>query len=187
MSTGCSGGAFDYFEKGQEPDELYHRIDKALEEKALREENENLRRQVEERVQQFEPACPPGLLPLAAVVLQSAYPVDIRSQRIERERDPAQRAPTTITSNRSAIPSPPARYRPPTSAELGTPLYATHSIVSVMARFRNNPTCNEATDGYCGVGHSARLIGVPARPCHRLGDAGPGAVVVEEGPVRQEA
>lgn len=42
-------GAFDYFEKGKEPDEFLHRIDKALEEKELRDENENLRRQVRER------------------------------------------------------------------------------------------------------------------------------------------
>lgn len=42
-------GAFDYLEKGRDPDELLHRIDKALEEKALRDENENLRRQVRER------------------------------------------------------------------------------------------------------------------------------------------
>jgi two-component system response regulator HydG len=42
-------GAFDYFEKGKEPDELLHRVDKALEEKGLRRENENLRRQVRER------------------------------------------------------------------------------------------------------------------------------------------
>jgi two-component system response regulator HydG len=42
-------GAFDYFEKGKEPDELFHRIDHALEKKALRRENENLRRQVRER------------------------------------------------------------------------------------------------------------------------------------------
>jgi two-component system response regulator HydG len=42
-------GALDYFEKGREPDELLHRIDKALEETALRRENENLRRQVHER------------------------------------------------------------------------------------------------------------------------------------------
>ncbi|MGH8722437.1 MAG: sigma-54-dependent transcriptional regulator, partial [Burkholderiales bacterium] len=42
-------GALDYFEKGQEPDELYHRIDKALAERALRRENENLRRQLRER------------------------------------------------------------------------------------------------------------------------------------------
>ena len=42
-------GAFDYFEKGKEPDEFLHRIDKALEEKGLRRENENLRRQVRER------------------------------------------------------------------------------------------------------------------------------------------
>jgi DNA-binding NtrC family response regulator len=42
-------GALDYFEKGRDPDELLHRIDRALEEKALRRENENLRRQIEER------------------------------------------------------------------------------------------------------------------------------------------
>ncbi len=39
-------GALDYFEKGQEPDELYHRIDKALAGRALRRENENLRAQL---------------------------------------------------------------------------------------------------------------------------------------------
>src|SRR5918996_3768640 len=32
-------GALDYFEKGREPDELFLRIDKALEQKALRREN----------------------------------------------------------------------------------------------------------------------------------------------------
>jgi len=42
-------GALDYFEKGQEPDELYHRIDKALAGRALRQENENLRAQLRER------------------------------------------------------------------------------------------------------------------------------------------
>jgi two-component system response regulator HydG len=42
-------GAFDYFEKGREPDELFHRIDQALEKKALRRENENLRHQVQSR------------------------------------------------------------------------------------------------------------------------------------------
>jgi two-component system, NtrC family, response regulator HydG len=42
-------GALDYFEKGHEPDELFHRIDKALAAKALRRENENLRRQVHDR------------------------------------------------------------------------------------------------------------------------------------------
>ncbi len=42
-------GACDYFEKGREPDELLHRIDKALGEKALRRENANLRAQVRER------------------------------------------------------------------------------------------------------------------------------------------
>jgi two-component system response regulator HydG len=42
-------GALDYFEKGHDPDELLHRIDKTLEEKALRRENENLRRQIEAR------------------------------------------------------------------------------------------------------------------------------------------
>ena len=42
-------GALDYFEKGQEPDDLYHRIDKALGARALRRENENLRAQLRER------------------------------------------------------------------------------------------------------------------------------------------
>jgi DNA-binding NtrC family response regulator len=42
-------GALDYFEKGVDPDELYHRIDKALAERALRRENENLRAQLRER------------------------------------------------------------------------------------------------------------------------------------------
>jgi DNA-binding NtrC family response regulator len=42
-------GALDYFEKGQEPDELYRRIDKALAGRALRRENENLRAQLRER------------------------------------------------------------------------------------------------------------------------------------------
>ena len=42
-------GAFDYFEKGREPDELFHQIAQALDRKALRRENENLRGQVEIR------------------------------------------------------------------------------------------------------------------------------------------
>jgi len=42
-------GAFDYFEKGKEPDELLHRIDKALEKKALSQANKNLRHQIRER------------------------------------------------------------------------------------------------------------------------------------------
>ena len=42
-------GALDYFEKGQEPDELYHRIDKALAARLLVRENENLRAQLRER------------------------------------------------------------------------------------------------------------------------------------------
>ena len=42
-------GALDYFEKGQEPEELYRRIDKALAGRALRRENENLRAQLRER------------------------------------------------------------------------------------------------------------------------------------------
>jgi DNA-binding NtrC family response regulator len=42
-------GAYDYFEKGHEPEELLHRIDKALAEKGLRRENAHLRRQVRER------------------------------------------------------------------------------------------------------------------------------------------
>jgi DNA-binding NtrC family response regulator len=42
-------GALDYFEKGQEPDDLNHRIDRALNDRALRRENENLRAQLRER------------------------------------------------------------------------------------------------------------------------------------------
>jgi two-component system response regulator HydG len=42
-------GALDYFEKGREPDELLHRIDRALADHALRRENANLRSQVEDR------------------------------------------------------------------------------------------------------------------------------------------
>ena len=42
-------GALDYFEKGREPDELLHRIGRALAERSLRRENENLRGQVRER------------------------------------------------------------------------------------------------------------------------------------------
>ena len=42
-------GAIDYFEKGREPDELIHRIERALGEKALRRENANLRAQVRDR------------------------------------------------------------------------------------------------------------------------------------------
>jgi DNA-binding NtrC family response regulator len=42
-------GALDYFEKGDDPDDLYHRIDKALAERALRRENENLREQLRQR------------------------------------------------------------------------------------------------------------------------------------------
>ena len=42
-------GAFDYFEKGQEPDALLHRIDQALEKTSLRRENAQLRRQLRER------------------------------------------------------------------------------------------------------------------------------------------
>jgi adenylate cyclase len=38
-------GAFDYFEKGREPEELFHRIDQALERKARRRENQILRDQ----------------------------------------------------------------------------------------------------------------------------------------------
>ena len=38
-------GAFDYSEKGREPDELFHRIDQALEKSARRRENEILRDQ----------------------------------------------------------------------------------------------------------------------------------------------
>ncbi len=42
-------GALDYFEKGREPDELFHRIDRALAAQALRHENETLRREIAER------------------------------------------------------------------------------------------------------------------------------------------
>ena len=42
-------GALDYFEKGQDPEELYHRIDKALAARALRRENANLKAQLRER------------------------------------------------------------------------------------------------------------------------------------------
>src|SRR6059036_3865483 len=42
-------GALDYFEKGQEPEELFHRIDNALASRALRRENANLRAQLRER------------------------------------------------------------------------------------------------------------------------------------------
>jgi two-component system response regulator PilR (NtrC family) len=42
-------GAFDYFEKGREPDEFFHRVARALEERALRRENANLRRQIRDR------------------------------------------------------------------------------------------------------------------------------------------
>ncbi len=42
-------GALDYFEKAHEPDELYHRIEKALAARALRRENENLRTQLRDR------------------------------------------------------------------------------------------------------------------------------------------
>jgi DNA-binding NtrC family response regulator len=42
-------GAFDYFEKGHEPDEFFHRIDGALHQRALRRENDNLRRQLRDR------------------------------------------------------------------------------------------------------------------------------------------
>jgi DNA-binding NtrC family response regulator len=42
-------GAFDYFEKGREPDELFLRIDRALADEALRRENENLRAQIRDR------------------------------------------------------------------------------------------------------------------------------------------
>jgi DNA-binding NtrC family response regulator len=59
-------GAVDYFEKGREPDELLHRIDRALGEKTLRRENASLRAQVRDRYRL------PGLLatspPMAQVV-----------------------------------------------------------------------------------------------------------------------
>ena len=61
-------GAVDYFEKGREPDELLHRIDRALEEKALRRENANLRAQVRDRY---------GLPGLLAASPQMASVVDL--------------------------------------------------------------------------------------------------------------
>jgi two-component system response regulator HydG len=42
-------GAFDYFEKGREPAELFVRLDRALADKALRRENVNLRAQISDR------------------------------------------------------------------------------------------------------------------------------------------
>ena len=42
-------GALDYFEKGQEPEEFFHRIDNALASRALRRENANLKAQLRER------------------------------------------------------------------------------------------------------------------------------------------
>jgi DNA-binding NtrC family response regulator len=57
-------GAFDYFEKGREPDELLHRIERAVEDKALRRENENLRAQVRERFRL------PGLVASSAEMAQ---------------------------------------------------------------------------------------------------------------------
>ena len=42
-------GALDYFEKGQEPEDLFHRIDNALASRALRRENANLKAQLRER------------------------------------------------------------------------------------------------------------------------------------------
>ncbi len=57
-------GASDYFEKGHEPDELIHRIDKALADKALRRENANLRAQVRDRY------ALPGLVTASAQMAQ---------------------------------------------------------------------------------------------------------------------
>src|SRR5262245_1808879 len=42
-------GAFDYFEKGREPAELFVRIDRALADRALRRENQNPRAQISDR------------------------------------------------------------------------------------------------------------------------------------------
>src|SRR5262249_49547852 len=42
-------GACDYFEKSGQPEELLHRVDRAVAEKALRPENANLRAQVSGR------------------------------------------------------------------------------------------------------------------------------------------
>src|SRR3990172_268549 len=61
-------GAFDYFEKGKEPDELFHRIDQALEKKALRRENQNLRHQVRERYS------------LSGIIASSKEMQDVRSE-----------------------------------------------------------------------------------------------------------
>ncbi|HYR38682.1 MAG TPA: sigma-54 dependent transcriptional regulator [Methylomirabilota bacterium] len=41
-------GALDYFEKGREPDELFHRIDRALSDQALRREQDSARGQMAE-------------------------------------------------------------------------------------------------------------------------------------------
>ena len=57
-------GAIDYFEKGREPDELMHRIERALAGKALRQENANLRAQVRDRYGL------PGLLAASAQMAQ---------------------------------------------------------------------------------------------------------------------
>jgi DNA-binding NtrC family response regulator len=57
-------GAIDYFEKGREPDELLHRIERALGAKALRRENANLRAQVRDRYGL------PGLLAASAQMAQ---------------------------------------------------------------------------------------------------------------------
>src|SRR5262249_37428928 len=57
-------GAFDYFEKGHEPDELLHRIERAVADKALRRENENLRAQVRGRFGL------PGLIAASAEIAQ---------------------------------------------------------------------------------------------------------------------
>jgi DNA-binding NtrC family response regulator len=59
-------GAFDYFEKGREPDELLHRIDQALEKRALRRENENLRHQVHAR---YGPSGIVGVLLIIVLVM----------------------------------------------------------------------------------------------------------------------
>jgi len=61
-------GAFDYFEKGREPDELLHRIERAVEDKTLRRENENLRAQVRERF---------GLAGLIATSAEMAQVLDL--------------------------------------------------------------------------------------------------------------
>ena len=75
-------GALDYFEKGQEPDELFHRIDKALTGGALRRENENLRAQLRERFGL------PGLIAQSPAMHDRARPVGARGAHRRHGPDP---------------------------------------------------------------------------------------------------